>query len=242
MALSRSEQSKANGAKSRGPVTEAGRRRSALNRTSHGMYSTRVVLECESKEIFQMLANFYHDLFQPQDQFETDLLENMINARWKIRRLEAAHTAEIDLTLEEHRVDIKYKYSPDLDPATLTALAYRISAPALETLEKHMERQDRLFSRSYRNLVRHRQNRPTPSLEDLHDIEQQIPSNQQNERFEPEPPAQPDPEPAHPVENQPFEPSKLSPLPKIAIIIVLLLASVAFAFSWNAAHWARLTS
>src|SRR5262245_31008006 len=103
MSLTRSEQSRQNGAQSHGPVTPEGKARSAQNRTTHGMFSTRVVLETESKRVFQILAGLYHDLFQPQDQFETDLVDSLVHARWKIRRLEAAHTCELDLTITEHR-------------------------------------------------------------------------------------------------------------------------------------------
>ena len=56
MGLTRSEQSRINGSKGQGPVTPQGKLHSSINHTKHGMYSTRVVLENESKEIFQVLA------------------------------------------------------------------------------------------------------------------------------------------------------------------------------------------
>lgn len=215
--LSRSEQSRVNGAHSRGPVTEEGRARSALNRTSHGMYSTRTVLEDESIEIFNLLASRYHDAFQPQDQFETDLLENMINSRWKIRRLEAAISAEMNLTAMEHREDIKYKFGP-IDPATRAALVYRINAKHLDILEDHLEKQQRTFLRSYRALRTHRGGK-LPPQEQLNNLETDIPNN-----------VQPEPAPEPQPEKERFEPSA-DPQPslfsKIAIVIVLLLSSFA---------------
>ncbi|MFN7932972.1 MAG: hypothetical protein U0R19_06570 [Bryobacteraceae bacterium] len=222
-----------------GPTSQAGRARSALNRTSHGCYSTRVVLETESKESFQILAGLYHDLFLPEDQFESDLVDSLVHTRWRIRRLEAAHSAELNLTITEHRAEIDDIYGENASSDQLHALAYRYSSKNLETLEKHLERQERLFSRNYRNLAKHRRNQPIPAIEDLQDQEQQIPSNTQNERFEPETPkattppaAETDPKPAAPAKNEPTGPNLFQ---KIAIIIVLILTSIAFSLSWHAA-------
>lgn len=239
MPLTRAEQSKWNGRKSHGATSEAGRARSAINRTTHGCYSTRVVLETESKETFQILAGLYHDLFLPQDQFESDLVDSLVHARWKIRRLEAAHSAELNLTITEHRAEFDDKYGENASYDQLHALAYRHCSKYLETLDKHLDRLERLFSRNYRNLAKHRRNQPIPAIEDLHEQEQQIPSNTQNERFEPETPtastspaAEPDPKPATPAKNEPTGPN---PLQKLAIIIVLILTSIAFSLSWHAA-------
>ncbi len=217
--LSRSEQSRVNGRRSRGPVTDSGRARSALNRTSHGMYSVRVVLEGESQEIFNLLASRYHELFAPQDQFEIDLLENMINARWKIRRLEAALSAEMNLAAAEHRVDVKYKFG-EIDPATQAALAYRSNAKHIDVLEEHLERQQRTFLRSFRALRAYR-NGVMPPQEKIAQLESQLPAND-------------NPEPtAASSQNRGFEPSALGPIRKIAIVIVLLLSAIASTFHWN---------
>ena len=231
MPLTRSEQSRINGRKSRGGVTPEGRARSALNRTSHGCFSNRIVLESECKETFQLLAGLYHDLFQPQDQFEIDIVDSLVHARWKIRRLEAAHSAEINLTIIEHRREFAEKFGPRIGPDQLQALAYRHSAKYLETLDKHLERQERLFSRNYRNLAKHRRNQPIPAIEDLQGVEQQIPSNTQNERFEPETATEPAPaaaQPATPAQNEPASPSTFQ---KLAIIIILILSSIAFSLT-----------
>ncbi|MFN7935619.1 MAG: hypothetical protein U0R19_19970 [Bryobacteraceae bacterium] len=204
------------------------------------MFSCRVVLETESKENFQIIAGLYHDLFAPQDVFESELVDSLVHARWKIRRLESAHSAEINLTITEHRAEIDDIYGENASSDQLHALAYRYSGKHLETLDKHLERQERLFSRSYRNLAKHRRNQPIPAIEELHEIEEEIPSNTQNERFEPETPA----EPAPPAPEQQPQPQKTpqnqttgpNPFQKIAIIIVLLLTSIAFSLSWHASH------
>lgn len=223
--MTRSEQSRINGARSCGPVTQEGRARSAINHTKHGMHSTRVVLETESKEIFQSLANLYHGIFLPQDQFEADLVDSLIHSRWKIRRLESTHTAELDLTIAQQKERNAALYGPNIGPDVNHALAYRTNGNYLDILDRHLDRQERLFSRCYRGLARYRKDRPMPSLDDLHGLEWEYPENTefekeafQKEAVEPEPlrpeaaPAEPQPEP-QPVsapacteQNQTFEP------------------------------------
>ncbi|MBS1830190.1 MAG: hypothetical protein JST93_33120 [Acidobacteria bacterium] len=199
------------------------------------MYSCRVVLEHESQEIFDILSSNYHEAFQPQDQFEIDLLENMINARWKIRRLEAAHTAEMNLTIAEHHVDIHYKFGK-VDSATQSALTFRASAKNLEVLENHLERQQRIFLRSYRALRTHRGARNLPPQEQLSNLETGIPTNQNVE-----PPREHVPydqlsegekfwfEPSF----DPGKPSEPGLLRKIAIVVVLWFSAIASALRRN---------
>ena len=57
MSLSRSEQARINGAKSRGPKTDAGKARSASNATKHNLSGKGlVILHTENDEAFQELA------------------------------------------------------------------------------------------------------------------------------------------------------------------------------------------
>ncbi|MFN7933483.1 MAG: hypothetical protein U0R19_09160 [Bryobacteraceae bacterium] len=192
------------------------------------MYSCRVVLEHESQEIFNILSSNYHEAFQPQDQFEIDLLENMINARWKIRRLEAAHTAEMNLTIAEHHVDMHYKFGK-VDSATQAALTFRANAKNLDILEDHLERQQRIFLRSYRALRTHRGARNLPPQEQLSNLETGIPTNHNVD-----PPAEPEStEQRSEDEKFWFEPSEPSLLRKIAIIVILWFSAIASAFRRN---------
>lgn len=91
--LTRAESSRRNGAQSKGPVTEAGQQRSCLNRTTHGMQSTRIVLQNESRETYEQLCSLFFDIFDPHDIFEHECVSNIVNSRWRIRRLKAPNTA-----------------------------------------------------------------------------------------------------------------------------------------------------
>jgi hypothetical protein len=206
--LNRAESSRINGSKSNGPRTEAGKERSSQNRTTHGMYSARVVLRNESQETYEGLEAAFVQLFQPRDAYEVSCLTDMIVARWRIRRLRTADTANIELAIEDARVTLHGSYN-NLTPAHELALAYR-SMPQSNSsanLLRLEDQQQRLYDRSYRALARHRgKNTALPSGAAIAEAESSLPPDNfvacnpfetnrdtQNDELEPESP--PDPAP-----------------------------------------------
>ena len=53
--MTKTESSRINGARSQGPKTEEGKRRSSLNAVTHGLLSNGVVLQHESQETFDLV-------------------------------------------------------------------------------------------------------------------------------------------------------------------------------------------
>ena len=92
MSLLKSETARANGAKSRGPVTPEGRAASSRNSLRHGFTAESVVLPTESQEDFQSLLDSYTDQFRPQGGVEMDLVQTMAAARWRLRRISTIET------------------------------------------------------------------------------------------------------------------------------------------------------
>jgi hypothetical protein len=86
-----------NGAKSRGPKTEAGRRKSAMNALTHGL----------SPEQYQALLDAYTGQFHPDGQAELHLIEEMVAVKWRQRRLWAI---EADLLDDEIIVQKKRRF------------------------------------------------------------------------------------------------------------------------------------
>jgi len=86
-----SAMSRANGAKSRGPATAAGRARSSRNSIRHGLRAKTVVLPTESARDYprdyQCLLESYIDHFQPATGVENDLLLALAAARWRLHRI-----------------------------------------------------------------------------------------------------------------------------------------------------------
>ena len=91
----KSQTARENGAKSHGPVTPEGKARSSANSRRHGLTAS-VLIDGESDEHFQLLLADFMDQFQPQTAVETDLVEVMAIARWRLRRL---------LAIEAHLFD-----------------------------------------------------------------------------------------------------------------------------------------
>src|SRR5579864_5382675 len=79
--------SRANGALSRGPKTEAGKRRVATNAMRHGLLSKFILLPGESKEMFETLLTEYCEKIEPGDDAEYVHVEEMTVAVWRMRRL-----------------------------------------------------------------------------------------------------------------------------------------------------------
>src|SRR5712692_739280 len=95
----RIQSARANGARSRGPVTAAGKKNSAQNSTRHGVLAQTVVLECESKDRFEEFLAALTAEFQPRTTTEIEILETMAVARWRQMRVWRIQTAGFDLEM-----------------------------------------------------------------------------------------------------------------------------------------------
>ena len=112
MSLSRSDQGRLNGAKSRGPKTPEGKARSALNALKHGRYATNaIVLKNEDPEAFEELVAGYIRRIQPADPVEYSLTRELAAIDWLLVRVYA-----LDTRLLDHEMEIQ---APALDSAGL---------------------------------------------------------------------------------------------------------------------------
>ncbi len=135
--------SRTNGAKSHGPVTEAGKQASSQNRLDHGFNSKRVVLPGESQEEFDELLASYLDEHQPETPTERTLIETMAVARWRQQRVWTLETA--GLTSEMRRP----RYIEGEDPETQAFVAFRSLSDDSRTLEL-LNRYEARFERQFR--------------------------------------------------------------------------------------------
>ena len=102
--LTRSDQAKVNGAKSRGPKTEAGRLKIADANTTHGLYRTSAsVLSIESAEAYNHLRDAAFAQYRPRTVFEAQLVEEIVDCSWRINRLRLSATVEGNNAIEGMR-------------------------------------------------------------------------------------------------------------------------------------------
>jgi hypothetical protein len=81
-----------NGALSRGPVTEEGKRRIAESHLYHGICSRQILLPDEPRQDFDDLMKQYIDVLHPRNSAELALVHEIVIALWRRRRLSRLET------------------------------------------------------------------------------------------------------------------------------------------------------
>jgi hypothetical protein len=84
--------SRANGARSAGPVTPRGKSRSSQNATSHGLLARHLLMRDESPQCFETVLNDHLTRLQPVDGLEFGMVEEMVASHWRLRRAWAIET------------------------------------------------------------------------------------------------------------------------------------------------------
>lgn len=79
---------RANARRSTGPKTKAGKQAVRLNGIRHGLLSRDVVLPDEDADAFEDLGNRVRADLAPVGPVEEFLVQRMVNAMWRLRRLE----------------------------------------------------------------------------------------------------------------------------------------------------------
>ncbi len=196
------DSARSNGAKSHGPKTEAGRKKSSMNAVTHGLYAQGVVLPNEPHEQYREMLQAYLQQFQPQGPAEFDLVEEMVAAKWRQRRLWAIET---DLLEDEmHHQKAKFdEEGTDYTPITPLSFAYAAlsASTSLPFLTRNESRLERAYSRALKNLLELQRLRKTtqPTTNENMQKRTQIPN---------QPPGAPSPQPPAPVPSpQPPAPS-----------------------------------
>ncbi len=78
--------SRAHDAKSRGPKSDAGRRRSSQNAIRHGLLAQCIVLKEECADTFQKVLDYHVAKFKPAADVDFGIVEDMVAAPWRMRR------------------------------------------------------------------------------------------------------------------------------------------------------------
>jgi hypothetical protein len=155
MAYSRSEQARLNGAKSRGPKTEAGKARSAMNATRHGLCAASfVVIDTEDDDAFKQLQQSFLDTFRPQNAIEHECVIQAAVARWRLRRVWSLETNLFNRTM--HQVG---EMRENVSGKALEAKAYGLMSDTLALLNRYERSISREYERALKNLDRARAER-----------------------------------------------------------------------------------
>ena len=161
----KSQTARANGAKSRGPVTPEGRAASSRNSLRHGFAAKSVVLPTESQEDFQSLLDSYVDQFDPQGGVEMDLIQTMAAARWRLRRICSIETTLLDKEMTRNAKDIRREFN-NPDDAGRLARVFRDLAnhgQSLALLMRYEGALNRSYDRAFKQLLLLQAHRPRPN-------------------------------------------------------------------------------
>jgi hypothetical protein len=121
----RAAAARANGAKSRGPVTATGRANSARNSRSHGLRSHTLFTDPESlADLASQLAIFESD-FSPQSSIERNLVKMMAVAYWRLTSLRNLEAAVFNREVQRLKSQMREEKTPEEDPIMLHERAFR---------------------------------------------------------------------------------------------------------------------
>jgi hypothetical protein len=99
--MTRSEQARINGAKSKGPKTDEGRARCGQVNLTHGAYAATItVLPNERPEDYAMAWAAAHDQYRPANAYEALIVGNIVDHLWNHRRLVKAANDYVRMQME----------------------------------------------------------------------------------------------------------------------------------------------
>ena len=142
--------SRANGALSRGPKTEAGKQRCRLNAVKTGAFAKSIVLKNESPALLDKLRDEYYQHLQPANPIERDLVEKMVVSKWLIRRAWRLESSSINYKMDQQKDTVEAQHS-SLQEHSRTAIAHTDlydNSVALPHIQRSQARNSRVFHRA----------------------------------------------------------------------------------------------
>ena len=153
------EAARANGAKSRGPVTPEGKAVCARNALRHGHLAKMAVVPRESEDAFLELSHDIHAAFQPRDEHERSLVDTMVLSSWRRSRCVAMESAALAQQMADHESALEVPTDQLVDPGHALYLATSTLASgdnAFTLLERYETRHTRAYERAARSLMLYR--------------------------------------------------------------------------------------
>ncbi len=149
------EANRLNGQKG-GPKTMEGKEITRLNAVRHGLTAQKLVLNDEDASLFEaMLQGYIHEL-KPIGLEQTDLVREVVAAKWRQERFWHIECAIIDLSVAESEPAIEEEFK-NID--TITKLAFSLvqqhgHIKAVDLISRYEGRMRRLHERARRDLDR----------------------------------------------------------------------------------------
>jgi len=133
--------------------------------------------------MYDILRQEYIKRFQPEDVVELDLVDDMVGARWRLRRIAIMQTSAMDLQMDRDENEIKKQFQTIDQPTRLTIAFGKLTnkEKSMDLLLRYEVTYSRMFDRARKALQQLQAERPP--LEDSDSCEEL--------RNEPPPPPEP---------------------------------------------------
>ena len=179
--------SRANGAKSKGPVSVEGRARSSQNALRHGLSAAVVVLPHEDRAAFESVRDSYMESFQPADQPQHDLVETMAAARWRLNRLQEieAKLFEKEMVLRDDDMEKELSNMSAVEKLAWVFDHMANQTKSLQLLIRYEGSLNRSYERAYKQLQQMQKDRP-PQQNEPKPAPLVLPARQNEPKPEPE--------------------------------------------------------
>jgi len=145
--IDRAQINRNNSRHSTGPITFEGKRRSCLNALRHGLTGQTIVMPAEDLEAYQHHIQSFVDEHQPQGPTETQLVQSLADAAWRLNRVSALET-----NLLTHGIIYddfpNHESTHEMREAITIAAALDSHTKALANLSIHGQRLSRQFERT----------------------------------------------------------------------------------------------
>jgi hypothetical protein len=239
--------SRANGAKSQGPVTAEGKAVSSRNALRHGLTAFHLALSNEDSVAFNLVLTDYMAEYNPTTPTQINLVERMALAQWQIYRGWTAEVATLNIQVEANRSILEQRYthfchSVPTAHAIESALA---KGGSLQHINRCLNRVNREYYQALRTLrelqkeSQHAANVATSDFAETNPAPPQPTSHPPSTEMEETNPSGPFPDALEIVETNPTNPAptgdtsmNVPPASQLAklfstILIILLLALAA---------------
>jgi hypothetical protein len=200
-----------NGAKAAGSKSPEGLQKSSMNALRHGLTAMALVLSNESQVKFDHMLQSYIARFQPIDEIELNLVDEMVAARWRQQRIWMIQTASMNSEMDKQEEYINETFIKCTEPTRMGVAFMAMGKDnALEQMMRYENSYSRMHDRAMKALMRLQEARLKEEArfqeEELRLEEKEQPEEDTLEAVKPE--LEPVTKPAVPATYEPPQPQK----------------------------------
>ena len=152
--LTRSEQARINGAKSRGPKTPQGLERARTAPIIHGLYTQDPTLSatCNGAE-YQQLRAQYQSVWNPSNRYIADKVDDLVAVRWELNRLREVRRQYLARVFNDVQA-VHAETAQETSVITETEVQANIQSGALDRFDLRIRRCQLELSRIEKDILR----------------------------------------------------------------------------------------